>query len=86
MATAGAVLGLGVPGVRVDDVASTAKTMPEFAAAALWAAAVDASGVNRAGAPRAREYDEYDVRVRPGAARAPAASAGPTTPTPSRRW
>jgi 3-phosphoshikimate 1-carboxyvinyltransferase len=34
MATAGAVLGLVVPGVEVVDVATTAKTLPEFVA--LW--------------------------------------------------
>jgi 3-phosphoshikimate 1-carboxyvinyltransferase len=31
MATAGALLGLVVPGIAVDDVACTAKTMPDFA-------------------------------------------------------
>ncbi|OJX65697.1 MAG: 3-phosphoshikimate 1-carboxyvinyltransferase [Micrococcales bacterium 73-13] len=35
MATSGALLGLAVPGVRVDDIGSTSKTLPEFAA--LWA-------------------------------------------------
>lgn len=30
MATAGAIIGLAVPGVAVDDIASTAKTLPEF--------------------------------------------------------
>lgn len=35
MATAGAILGLAVPGVRVDDVGSTSKTLPGFAD--LWA-------------------------------------------------
>jgi 3-phosphoshikimate 1-carboxyvinyltransferase len=30
MATAGAIVGLVVPGVHVDDIASTAKTMPDF--------------------------------------------------------
>jgi 3-phosphoshikimate 1-carboxyvinyltransferase len=30
MATAGAILGLLVPGVAVDDITTTAKTMPEF--------------------------------------------------------
>ena len=34
MATAGAVLGLVVPGVEVVDIATTAKTLPEFVA--LW--------------------------------------------------
>lgn len=36
MATAGAVLGLVVPGVVVDDVASTNKTLPDFAG--MWSA------------------------------------------------
>lgn len=35
MATAGAVIGLAVPGVVVDDIGSTAKTLPEFPE--LWA-------------------------------------------------
>ena len=39
MATAGAVLGLRVPGVEVEDIATTAKTMPDFAAA--WAAMLE---------------------------------------------
>jgi 3-phosphoshikimate 1-carboxyvinyltransferase len=36
MATAGAIIGLVVPGVEVDDVECTSKTMPGFAA--RWAA------------------------------------------------
>lgn len=35
MATAGAIIGLRVPGVEVDDIGTTAKTMPEFPE--LWA-------------------------------------------------
>jgi 3-phosphoshikimate 1-carboxyvinyltransferase len=34
MATAGAVLGLAVDGVSVDDIACTTKTMPDFPG--LW--------------------------------------------------
>ena len=34
MATAGAILGLIVPGVKVDDIASTSKTLPDFTG--LW--------------------------------------------------
>lgn len=34
MATAGALLGLAVPGIRVEDVATTAKTIPDFVG--LW--------------------------------------------------
>ena len=36
MATAGAIVGLVVPGVEVDDIATTAKTMPDFPA--MWTA------------------------------------------------
>ncbi|MEY2849813.1 MAG: 3-phosphoshikimate 1-carboxyvinyltransferase [Actinomycetota bacterium] len=35
MATAGAIIGLAVPGVRIDDITTTAKTLPQFAQ--LWA-------------------------------------------------
>ncbi len=34
MATAGAVLGLRIPGVVVEDIATTAKTLPDFTG--LW--------------------------------------------------
>jgi 3-phosphoshikimate 1-carboxyvinyltransferase len=30
MATAGAIIGLAVPGVEIDDIATTAKTLPQF--------------------------------------------------------
>jgi 3-phosphoshikimate 1-carboxyvinyltransferase len=36
MATAGAVIGLRVPGVEIDDIGCTAKTLPDFPA--MWAA------------------------------------------------
>jgi 3-phosphoshikimate 1-carboxyvinyltransferase len=36
MATAGAIVGLRVPGVEVEDIGTTAKTLPEFPR--LWAA------------------------------------------------
>jgi 3-phosphoshikimate 1-carboxyvinyltransferase len=35
MATAGAIVGLGVPGVEVEDIGTTAKTLPDFPQ--LWA-------------------------------------------------
>ncbi|TNL98409.1 3-phosphoshikimate 1-carboxyvinyltransferase [Corynebacterium tapiri] len=35
MATAGAIVGLRVPGIEVDDIATTSKTLPDFAA--MWA-------------------------------------------------
>ena len=61
MATAGAIVGLRVPGVTVDDIGCTDKTIPDFPAG--WAALLE--GLRRV-AGRAREYDESDVRVRPG--------------------
>jgi 3-phosphoshikimate 1-carboxyvinyltransferase len=36
MATAGAIWGLAVPGVEVEDIGTTAKTMPDFPQ--LWVA------------------------------------------------
>lgn len=41
MATSGALIGLGVPGVLVDDIACTSKTLPEFPA--LWIDLVDSA-------------------------------------------
>jgi 3-phosphoshikimate 1-carboxyvinyltransferase len=40
MATAGAVLGLVVGGVSIDDIGCTAKTLPDFPR--LWASLVGA--------------------------------------------
>ncbi|MBB5774541.1 3-phosphoshikimate 1-carboxyvinyltransferase [Nonomuraea jabiensis] len=40
MATAGAVIGLRVPGVEVENIATTAKTLPEFAR--MWAGMLEA--------------------------------------------
>ncbi|HEV2780970.1 MAG TPA: 3-phosphoshikimate 1-carboxyvinyltransferase [Actinophytocola sp.] len=40
MATAGAIVGLVVPGVEVDDIATTAKTMPDFPG--MWARMLEA--------------------------------------------
>lgn len=40
IATAGALIGLRVPGVEVDDIGTTAKTMPEFPQ--LWQGMIDA--------------------------------------------
>jgi 3-phosphoshikimate 1-carboxyvinyltransferase len=34
MATAGAIIGLAVPGIEIDDIETTSKTLPQFAA--LW--------------------------------------------------
>ena len=69
MATAGALVGLVVPGVRIDDVGCTDKTIPDFPG--RWAALVDGLDLS------AREYDESDVRVRPGRELAPPQQAPP---------
>ncbi|WP_101948697.1 3-phosphoshikimate 1-carboxyvinyltransferase [Mycobacterium sp. 3519A] len=42
MATAGAIVGLRVPGVEVEDVGTTAKTLPEFPQ--LWAEMLEGQG------------------------------------------
>jgi 3-phosphoshikimate 1-carboxyvinyltransferase len=34
MATTGAIIGLAVPGVEVENIETTSKTMPEFAS--MW--------------------------------------------------
>ncbi|MGR0159543.1 3-phosphoshikimate 1-carboxyvinyltransferase [Paenarthrobacter nitroguajacolicus] len=45
MATAGAILGLAVEGVQVEDIATTSKTMPEFPK--MWEAMLQPSSANR---------------------------------------
>ncbi|MCQ6271682.1 3-phosphoshikimate 1-carboxyvinyltransferase [Pseudarthrobacter sp. R1] len=47
MATAGAILGLAVEGVQVEDIATTAKTMPDFPR--LWAAMLAQAGPSSTG-------------------------------------
>ena len=47
MATAGAILGLSVEGVQVEDIATTAKTMPDFPG--LWAGMLAQAGPSNAG-------------------------------------
>jgi 3-phosphoshikimate 1-carboxyvinyltransferase len=42
MATAGAIIGLAVPGVLIDDIGTTAKTLPQFAQ--LWSETARAIG------------------------------------------
>jgi 3-phosphoshikimate 1-carboxyvinyltransferase len=42
MATAGTILGLVVPGIAVDDIAATSKTLPEFPA--IWSAMLAGDG------------------------------------------
>ena len=60
MATAGAIVGLRVAGVEVDDIETTAKTLPNFPR--MWA------DMLRAGVQRLRpgDYDESDVKIRSG--------------------
>ena len=43
MATAGAIIGLRVDGVEVDDIGTTAKTMPDFPA--MWRTMLDGAAV-----------------------------------------
>ncbi|WP_346959657.1 3-phosphoshikimate 1-carboxyvinyltransferase [uncultured Arthrobacter sp.] len=53
MATAGAILGLAVPGVEVEDIATTSKTMPDFPR--LWDAMLApgaSAGKDAAGGPQ----------------------------------
>lgn len=42
MATAGAILGLAVPGIEIEDIGTTAKTLPNFVG--LWEAMIDGQG------------------------------------------
>ncbi|WP_067818202.1 3-phosphoshikimate 1-carboxyvinyltransferase [Nocardia inohanensis] len=47
MATAGAIIGLAVPGIEIEDIGTTAKTLPNFVA--LWDGMLADSGVERSG-------------------------------------
>lgn len=49
MATAGAIIGLVVPGVEVDDIDCTSKTIPDFPA--HWRSMLSRSGLSQAGEP-----------------------------------
>jgi 3-phosphoshikimate 1-carboxyvinyltransferase len=49
MATAGAILGLVVPGVSVEDVATTGKTLPDFPG--MWAAMLAGAPAGAVGTP-----------------------------------
>jgi hypothetical protein len=48
MATAGAIIGLRVPGIQVENIATTAKTMPNFTE--LWAGMLEGAEANEPGA------------------------------------
>jgi 3-phosphoshikimate 1-carboxyvinyltransferase len=54
MATAGAILGLAVEGVQVEDIATTAKTMPGFPQ--LWAGMLSQGSSAAAAAPGPEEH------------------------------
>jgi 3-phosphoshikimate 1-carboxyvinyltransferase len=56
MATAGAILGLAVPGVEVEDIATTAKTMPDFPQ--LWEAMLAQGAPGTAAAQTAATREE----------------------------
>jgi len=43
MATAGAVIGLVVPGVEVEDISATSKTLPDFPA--MWSRMLTGSAI-----------------------------------------
>ena len=67
MATAGAIVGLRVPGVEVEDIGTTAKTLPDFPR--MWAdmlAGQPTMPGHESRRVERREYDESDVRIRPG--------------------
>ena len=57
---AGAIVGLRVAGVEVDDIGATAKTLPDFPQ--LWADMLD----REARHVRPGDYDESDVKIRSG--------------------
>ncbi|WNI17913.1 3-phosphoshikimate 1-carboxyvinyltransferase [Actinacidiphila sp. ITFR-21] len=81
LATAGAVLGLVVPGVEVEDVATTAKTLPDFPE--LWAGMLDGRGNDTAGVPGVPGTSS--VRGTPTVPAAPATPATPAVPADGTR-
>ena len=56
MATFGAILGLVTPGITVDDIACTSKTLPTFEA--MWASLVSAHGQDNTPAAPASSIEE----------------------------
>jgi 3-phosphoshikimate 1-carboxyvinyltransferase len=53
LATTGALVGLAVPGVEIDDISTTAKTMPEFPA--LWQRMVEGGSGDATSRPEAMQ-------------------------------
>lgn len=56
MATFGAILGLATPGITVDDIASTSKTLPTFEA--MWHSMVSANDHGKPQAATASSKEE----------------------------
>ena len=56
MATFGAILGLVTPGITVDDIACTSKTLPGFEA--MWASLVTGGGQGNTQAAPASSIEE----------------------------
>ncbi len=50
MATAGAIIGLRIPGVVIDDIATTAKTLPGFEK--MWMRMLNVAGSSAGGEQR----------------------------------
>jgi len=56
MATTGALIGLAVPGVEVDDIGTTAKTMPQFVQ--LWERMLEGDGTEAAASTRPQSVQD----------------------------
>ncbi len=61
MATTGAVVGLRVPGVKVDDIETTTKTMPGFAD--MWQRMIGGAGAAPAATPAADPHSDTEAPV-----------------------
>ena len=80
MATAGAIVGLRVPGVEVEDIGTTAKTLPDFPQ--MWADMLAGQRLASSSSGwRATTTSPTSGSGRVGA-RGRAPRPGPTTPTP----
>ena len=86
MATAGAILGLAVPGVEIENVATTAKTLPDFPD--LWAGMLgELTGGSRSCAATARTPTRTTSASAPTArATARARTSARSTRTPPTAW
>lgn len=79
-----AIIGLVVDGVEVDDVGTTAKTLPGFENMDRHAREFAGDTEGKLLSPR--QYDESDVRVRPGRGSRPVRRLGPNISRPNRGW